>query len=196
MNMKILQCAIPGVFIIEPDAGGNRPADPWGLAELNLMCKPVQSSTSFSKKKGTIHGLHYQAEPFGEKKMIRCMLGAVFNIIVDLRMGSENYLKWISMELSDRSNKVLFVPEGLAHGFMTIRDNTEVFVEVSQFYRPQHARGIRWDDPVFGFKWPMELRAISDRDGSFPDFTPDDSWRQENVFENMTSPEDAAALTK
>lgn len=195
MSMKILRSALEGVFIIEPAADGKPAADNW--CEAGPSCRPVQSSILFSKKKGTLHGLYYQAEPFGEKKMIRCTMGAVCNIVVDLRPESENYLKWISVDLSDRSGKTLFVPEGMAHGFMTIRDNTEIFMEVSQFYRPQFARGIRWDDPAFGFKWPMDVRAISPRDSSFPDFVPQLSGEQERELETVISPEDTeAALTK
>jgi len=114
--------------------------------------------------------MHFQTVPYEEAKLIRCTRGAVYDVIIDLRLGSPTFKQHLALVLSAENGKMLYVPEGLAHGFQTLEDNTEVFYQMSQFYAPEHARGIRWNDPAFGIEWPPEERIILERDQSYPDF--------------------------
>ena len=124
----------------------------------------VQCNISFNKKKGTLRGMHLQVEPYAEAKLVRCTQGAIYDAIVDLRPDSETYKQWIGVELTADNRKALYVPEGFAHGFQTLADNTEVFYQMSQFYAPECARGYRWNDPGFGINWPEEISVISEKD--------------------------------
>ena len=130
----------------------------------------VQCNISFNKKKGTLRGMHCQAAPYEEAKLIRCSMGAIFDVIIDIRSNSNTYKKWVSVELTDENRKMIYVPKGFAHGFLTLVDNTEVFYQMSEFYCPDHVRGFRWDDPAFGIEWPSDVQVISDRDRCYPDF--------------------------
>ncbi len=131
----------------------------------------VQCNISFNKKKGTLRGMHYQAPPYQEAKLIRCTAGAIYDVIIDLRQNSETYKEWIAVELTAENRKMLYVPEGFAHGFQTLMDNTEVFYQMSEFYIPPYSRGIRWNDPQFKIIWPeAEERVISLKDQTYPDF--------------------------
>ncbi|MGQ9570723.1 MAG: dTDP-4-dehydrorhamnose 3,5-epimerase, partial [Thermodesulfovibrionales bacterium] len=132
-----------------------------------LVANIVQSNVSFSKKAGTLRGMHYQVAPFEETKLIRCVKGAIYDVIIDLRLNSPTYKHWIAVELTEDNYKMLYVPEGFAHGFQTLTDNVEVFYHVSQFYSPESERGIRWNDPQFGIIWPeVDKRIISDKDSN------------------------------
>jgi dTDP-4-dehydrorhamnose 3,5-epimerase len=130
----------------------------------------VQCSVSFNKIKGTLRGMHFQAGPYGEAKVIRCTRGAIYDVIIDLRLGSPTFKQHFTIVLSAENGTMLYVPEGFAHGFQTLEDNTEVFYQMSQFYTPDHARGVRWNDPAFGIEWPEDERMILERDQSYPDF--------------------------
>jgi dTDP-4-dehydrorhamnose 3,5-epimerase len=130
----------------------------------------VQCNISFNKKKGTLRGMHYQSDPYSEAKLVRCTHGALYDVIIDLRPDSSTFLEWISVELTAENRKMLYIPKNFAHGFQTLADDTEVFYQMSEFYSPEHARGIRWNDPQFGIKWPTEVQVISHRDDSYPDF--------------------------
>ncbi len=130
----------------------------------------VQCNISFNKKKGTLRGLHFQKDPYEETKLVRCTLGAICDVIVDLRSSSETFKQWVSVELTAHNGKMLYVPEGFAHGFQTLEDNTEIFYQMSEFYNPESASGVRWNDPAFGIQWPEDERAISEKDRQFPDF--------------------------
>jgi dTDP-4-dehydrorhamnose 3,5-epimerase len=130
----------------------------------------VQCSVSFNKIKGTLRGMHFQAEPYEEAKVIRCTRGAIYDVIIDLRLGSPTFKQHFTIVLSAENGKMLYIPEGFAHGFQTLEDNTEVFYQMSQFYTPDHARGVRWNDPAFGIEWPADERMILERDRSYPDF--------------------------
>ncbi len=130
----------------------------------------TQCNVSFNSHKATLRGMHYQAEPVREVKLIRCTAGAIFDAIVDLRAGSPTYRQWTGVELSARNRRLLYVPEGFAHGYLTLTENTEVFYQVSEFYSPGYERGIRWNDPAFRIQWPIEPLIISPRDASHPDF--------------------------
>jgi len=130
----------------------------------------VQCNVSFNPQKGTLRGMHYQQEPFREVKVVRCIAGAIFDAIVDLRPDSSTYREWSWVELSAQNGRSLYVPEGFAHGYLTLTENTEVFYQVSEFYSPGHERGIRWNDPAFRIQWPIEPLIISPKDASHPDF--------------------------
>jgi dTDP-4-dehydrorhamnose 3,5-epimerase len=130
----------------------------------------AQCSTSFNEHAGTLRGLHYQAEPDCECKLVRCTRGSIYDVIVDLRADSETYCHWFAVELSADDARQLYVPKGLAHGFQTLTDDSEVAYQISHAYVPEQARGVRWDDPAFGIEWPEAERTMSDRDRSYPDF--------------------------
>lgn len=130
----------------------------------------VQCSTSFNRAKGTLRGMHYQTAPNEECKLVQCISGSTYHVIIDLRERSDTHLQWTSVRLSSGKKNLLYVPEGLAHGFLTLEDNCEVHYQMSEFYQPDSAAGIRWNDPAFGVEWPDDVLEISDRDESFPDF--------------------------
>jgi dTDP-4-dehydrorhamnose 3,5-epimerase len=135
-----------------------------------LNPRVLQCSVSFSARQGTLRGLHYQVAPFEEAKQVRCTRGALYDVVVDLRSGSPTFRRWFGALLTADNRTMLYVPEGVAHGFLTMVDDTEVFYQISEFYAPECARGVRWDDPAFGIEWPARPLVISDRDRSHPDF--------------------------
>jgi dTDP-4-dehydrorhamnose 3,5-epimerase len=132
----------------------------------------AQCSLSFNKRKGTLRGMHYQAEPHAEVKLVRCTSGAIYDVILDLRPASPTYCKWFAIELTAANRKMLYIPEGIAHGFQTLADNTEVFYQISVSHHPESARGVRWNDPLFSIEWPVRDLILSERDRSFPDRRP------------------------
>lgn len=140
------------------------------MEENGLKGEIVQANTSFSFKKGTLRGMHYQVPPYEEAKIIRCVKGAIYDVIIDLRPGSAGYKKWIGTELTSDNYKMLYVPEGFAHGFITLTDNVEVYYNVTAFYTPGAEKGIRWNDPLFNIKWPVDPVVISAKDREHPDF--------------------------
>ena len=131
----------------------------------------VQCNISYNKKKGTLRGMHFQAAPHEEAKLVRCTRGAIYDVILDLRVESATYKKWISVELTADNRKMLYVPEGFAHGFQTLEDDSEVFYQMSTFYHPDSAKGVRWNDPEFGIEWPDRAPIISDRDRLYHNFS-------------------------
>ncbi len=140
-----------------------------------LNRKLAQCSISFNKKGGTLRGIHYQAPPHAEAKLIRCTMGAIYDVIIDLRPDSNTFKEWIALELTAQNRQMLYVPEGCAHGFQTLMDNTEVFYQMSQFFKDKFARGVRWNDPAFAIAWPIDNPIICERDRAFPDFQVDES---------------------
>ena len=140
--------------------------------EHGLNHNLVQCNISYNRKKGTLRGMHFQAYPHEEAKLVRCTMGMLFDVIIDLRPRSATSMQWIGVELSAENRKVLYIPEGFAHGFQTLEDNTEVFYQMSEFYFPEVARGVRWNDPQFNIKWPDDEPIISPNDQSFADFDP------------------------
>jgi len=168
---------LPGAYVIElrklqDDRGFF--ARSWcekEFEEQGLVARVVQANVSFNIKKGTLRGMHYQAPPYAETKLVRCTRGAIFDVIIDLRRDSPAYMQWIGVELSADNYKMLFVPEQFAHGFQTLQDNSEVTYQVSQFYTPGSERGIRYSDPAFGIAWPLAVEVISNKDQSWPDFS-------------------------
>ena len=135
-----------------------------------LNSKIVQCSLSFNTKKGTLRGMHYQVSPFAECKTIRCTRGRVFDVIIDLRTDSPSYMSHSSLVLSAENNVMMYIPEGCAHGFLTLEDESEVFYQMSQAYHPKAARGVRWDDAAFNIHWPDEVTVINDPDSSYPNY--------------------------
>jgi dTDP-4-dehydrorhamnose 3,5-epimerase len=140
------------------------------FAQQGLAARMVQASVSYNKKKGTLRGMHYQAYPSEEARLVRCTRGATFNAVVDLRPHSPTFLRHLSLILTAEKHTAVYVPPGCALGFQTLEDDTEVFYQMSTFYAPAYARGFRWDDPAFGLQWPDDDRIILDRDKTYPDF--------------------------
>ena len=141
----------------------------------------VQCNVSYNKKKGTLRGMHYQAAPYEEAKLVRCTMGGIYDVIIDLRPDSPTYCQWVAVTLHGfnfsthslihpSTHKLLYIPEGFAHGFLTLADNTEVFYQMSEFYMPEYAKGVRWNDKAFDIEWPCDIQMISERDGNYPDF--------------------------
>jgi dTDP-4-dehydrorhamnose 3,5-epimerase len=139
--------------------------------KIGVNANIAQANVSFNKKKGTLRGMHYQAAPYEEVKLVRCTRGAIYDVIIDIRPDSPTYKQWIGVELREDSYMMMCVPERFAHGFQTLEDNTEVVYQVSQFYTAGSERGIRYNDPAFQIHWPLEVRIISEKDGSWPDYS-------------------------
>jgi dTDP-4-dehydrorhamnose 3,5-epimerase len=136
-----------------------------------LTGRLVQCNLSYNRWAGTLRGLHYQAEPFAEVKLVRCTRGALWDVILDVRPASPTRGQWLGVELTAENHHQLYVPEGFAHGFITLQDDAEAAYQVSQAYTPGMERGIRWDDPAFQIQWPRQLRVISEKDAGWPDFS-------------------------
>ncbi len=167
---------LPGVFEIhlEPKADERGFfARSWCQKEFEshgLNSKVVQCSISFNARKGTLRGLHYQAAPYAETKIVRCTQGAIYDVAVDLRPQSPTFRNWTAVVLSASNHSMLYIPEGCAHGFLTLEDDTEIVYQMSEFHNAESARGVRWDDPAFQIEWPAEVKVISERDRTYPNF--------------------------
>ena len=130
--------------------------------------KVVQCNVSFNKKKGTLRGMHYQAAPNAEAKLVRCSSGSVYDVVIDLRPQSPTFKQWIPVVLRSSDRNMIYVPKGCAHGFLTLEDDTEIFYQMSEFYSAESSRGVRWNDPAFAIKWPLPPAVISERDAGYP----------------------------
>jgi dTDP-4-dehydrorhamnose 3,5-epimerase len=165
---------LKGVFIITPEKREDHRgffARAWCKKEFEthgLNTDLVQVNVGFSKKQGTLRGMHFQTEPYEECKLVRCTMGEIVDVVIDLRPDSPTHKQWISVELSADNRTMLYVPEGFAHGYLTLVDNTEVAYQTSQFYEPGHAKGVRFDDPAFGITWPRTVDVISEADRNWP----------------------------
>lgn len=174
--MRFIETELKGAFIIEPE----RLEDERGFfarsfcknefKEHGLNDNLAQCNISFNKTKGTMRGMHLQIPPKEEAKLVRCTMGAIYDVIVDLRKDSSTYKKHIGETLTPENRKMLYIPEGFAHGFITLKDNTEVFYQMSEFYAPDHAVGYRYNDPAFNIDWPIDIAVISERDRNYTDF--------------------------
>lgn len=140
------------------------------LAAQGLNAVMAQASVSENPRRGTLRGLHYQAPPHDEAKLVSCLRGTIWDVMVDLRPKSSTFRDWYAEELSGERSRALYMPEGFAHGFLTVSDDVLVLYEVSEFYTPSHARGVRWNDPAFAIDWPFAPLVINERDASYPDF--------------------------
>ncbi|MGA8406724.1 MAG: dTDP-4-dehydrorhamnose 3,5-epimerase [Candidatus Acidiferrales bacterium] len=138
--------------------------------EHGLDSRLVQCSISYNTYKGTLRGMHYQAAPFAETKVVRCTQGAIYDVVLDLRPQSATYKSWISAVLTAENRDMIYIPKGCAHGFLTLQDATEVYYQMSELYDAESARGVRWDDPAFRIVWPEKVAVISERDRTYPDF--------------------------
>lgn len=175
--MIFLDTPLDGVFVIEPELIVDERgffARTWCEQEFavrGLETRLVQCSISFNKHSGTLRGLHYQAPPHEEVKIVRCTAGAIFDVIVDLRPGLPTFARHYAVVLSASNRRILYVPRGFAHGFQTLEPETEVAYQMSEFHRPDASRGVRWDDPSFAIPWPAaQNRIIAHRDRTYPDF--------------------------
>ena len=130
----------------------------------------VQCNISYNKKKRTLRGMHYQVAPYEEAKLVSCIKGAMYDVIIDLRPDSPTYCQWIGAELTQKNYTMMYIPEGFAHGFQTLEVDTIIFYQMSEFYHPKSARGIRWNDPAFGIEWQIPQPILSERDKSFQNF--------------------------
>ena len=179
--MKLVPTLLADAFVVELELVGDergwfaRTFDAAVFERLGLDARVSQANASFNARAGTLRGMHYQAEPHGEAKLVRCTRGAIYDVIVDLRPESATFTRWFGVELRVGGAASLFVPAGFAHGFQTLADDTEVHYQMSYHYGPEAARGVRWDDPVFGIEWPEPPaggRVISARDAEYPAFRP------------------------
>jgi dTDP-4-dehydrorhamnose 3,5-epimerase len=172
--MKFRELVVGGTYLVEPEpARDDRGffARTFCIRELEQLGAPlsiVQSSISYNEIRGTLRGMHYQREPYGEVKLVRCTQGAILDVVVDVREGSPTYLAFCAEELSADNRRALYIPRGCAHGFLTLTDGAEVLYDISAFYRPEAAAGLRWDDPAIGIKWPFSPVRVSARDNAYP----------------------------
>ena len=172
--MKFIATKLKGAWIVEPEPHGDargffartfcaREFEANGLATTFAQC-----SVSLNRARGTLRGLHLQIAPACEAKLVRCTSGALYDVIVDLRPDSPTFLQHLGVELTARNRRALYIPEMFAHGFQTLEDDTEVFYQISEFYAPELARGLRSDDPKLGIQWPLPIATISDKDRNWP----------------------------
>jgi dTDP-4-dehydrorhamnose 3,5-epimerase len=169
---------LAGAFVIEldllRDERGHfaRTFDAAEFTERGLDPTVVQCNTSFNARRGTLRGMHYQADPDGEAKLVRCTRGSLYDVAVDLRPDSETYCRWFGVELSADNARMLYIPRGMAHGFQTLEDAVEVHYQMSHLYVAAQGRGVRFDDPAFQIEWPLADPIVSERDRQFADFRP------------------------
>ena len=175
--MIFSETELPGAFVIDLEKIEDERgffARAWCQRELRdhgLESRIAQCNMSFNKRKGTLRGMHFQRPPHEEVKLIRCIRGALYDVIIDLRPESAANKRWIGVELTAENRRMLYVPRGFAHGFQTLEEDTETFYMVSEFYTPGAESGVRWDDPSFGIDWPLPPSEISDKDQQWTDFS-------------------------
>ena len=178
--MSFIATKLPGAFVIEPtrfeDERGFL-ARAWSVREFaahELEAPFAECNISFNRRKGTLRGMHFQRAPHAQAKLVRCTRGALYDVIIDLRVDSPTFKEWIGVELTEENRLMLYVPEGFAHGFQTLVNNTELYYQMSNVYVPEAADGVRWNDPAFRIEWPDNddaERIIIARDQQYPDFT-------------------------
>jgi dTDP-4-dehydrorhamnose 3,5-epimerase len=174
--MRFEATKIPGLFLVDPEPLEDERgffARTWCRREFaahGLNPDLAQCSISFNRRRGTLRGMHHQLPPHAEAKLVRVTRGAIFDVAVDLRPESPTFRGWFGCELTDANRRMLYVPEGMAHGFLTLADTTEVAYQISAFHRPEASHGVRWDDPAFAIRWPERPAVISERDRAYPDF--------------------------
>ncbi len=168
--MLFTETKLKGAFIIDIESREDERgffARSWcedEFREHGLNPRLAQCNISFNKKRGTLRGMHYQVAPFAEAKVVRCTMGAMYDVIIDLRPNSPTFKQWVSVELTAENRRALYIPEDFAHGLQTLSDDTEVFYQMSEFYHPECARGVRWNDDAFGITWPVLDMVISEND--------------------------------
>jgi dTDP-4-dehydrorhamnose 3,5-epimerase len=175
--MKFTPTQLKGAYVVEPvllsdDRGFF--ARTWCRREFRdrgLNPDMVQCNVSFNKIKGTLRGMHHQVAPHEEAKLVRCTTGAIYDVILDLRPDSRTYKAWAAFKLSADNRKMIYIPEGFSHGFMTLEDNTEIFYQMAAYYTPECNTGVRWNDPAFNISWPAKPVVISEKDSNYPDYS-------------------------
>jgi dTDP-4-dehydrorhamnose 3,5-epimerase len=175
--MRFAETGIAGVVVVDIEPHGDergafaRLQCPDEFAAAGHPFDPAQTSLSRNPPAGVLRGLHYQPAPYAETKLVRAVRGRIFDVALDLRPASATYRRWVAQELSADNARALLIPEGVAHGFLTLEPNTDVLYQISPAFQPGHEAGVRWDDPAFAIDWPAEPRLISDRDANYPDYT-------------------------
>ena len=175
--MKLTETNIPGAFVVDIEFGEDERgffARTWdeklcadrGLSPSHM----VQSSTSLNHKRGTLRGMHFQKSPYSEAKPVRCTRGAIYYVWLDLRPATRPYTKWVAVELTAENRSALYIPEGCAHGFQTLEDETEILYMMSAYFQPNSEGGVRYDDPAFAIRWPLMPTLVSERDRTWPDW--------------------------
>jgi len=168
--------SLPGAFLVELERREDERgffARTWcrhEFEQMGLNADLVQCSVSYNRRRGTLRGMHWQAAPWAEAKLLRCSRGTIWDVIVDLRPNSPTYTQHVGVELTAESGRALYIPEGMAHGFVTLEYECEVSYQMTQFYEPAAARGARWNDPAFGIEWPISNPILHPRDATYPDF--------------------------
>ena len=182
--MKFSETSLPGAYVIDVERHEDERgwfARAWCRREFEnhgLNGSIAQANLSQNRRRGTVRGLHWQVAPYAECKLVRCTRGAIFDAIADLRPDSPTYRSWVGVELTAANNRMLLVPEGFAHGFQTLEDDTQVFYQVTQFYAPESERGARYDDPAFGIEWPLAATEMSQKDLSWDPFDAGNGGRE------------------
>lgn len=172
--MKFISTDIPDLYVIElefrEDERGHfaRTFANEEFAKQKIEFDIVHINRSFTKEKGVLRGMHFQTAPKEEGKIITCLQGAVFDVAIDMRVGSPTYKKWFGVELNDENQKLFYLPKGFAHGFQTLTEHCDMQYLMSEVYSPEHASGVRWNDPVFGIEWPFNHPKMSDKDKEWP----------------------------
>jgi dTDP-4-dehydrorhamnose 3,5-epimerase len=175
-DMQFTPTSLGDAYIVEPERRSDDRgffARTWcqrAFTAQGLDANLVQCNVSFNYQKGTLRGMHFQLPPFAETKLVRCTQGAIYDVIIDLRPDSPTFQQWVGVELTAANGKALYVPKGFAHGFQTLTDDAEVFYQMSAFYEPGYAGGLRWNDPTFKIDWPMAVTVIADRDRTYADY--------------------------
>jgi len=174
--MKFTETCFDGIFFIDLE----RNEDQRGFFARSFCTREfaahglpgsfVQCNISYNRRRGTLRGMHYQVAPFEEGKLVRATRGSILDVVLDVRRSSATFREWSSFELSEETGRALYIAPGFAHGFQTLTDDAEVLYQMTEFYDPQSARGVRWDDPAFGIEWPIASPVLSERDAGFPDF--------------------------
>lgn len=171
--MIFIETMLKGAYIIDIEPHEDERgffARSWCADEFEkhgLNPRLSQSSISYNKNRGTLRGMHYQVTPFAEAKLVRCTMGVIYDVIIDLRADSLTFRQYLSVELNSQNHRALYIPKDFAHGFQTLTDNTEVFYQISEFFHPEYTRGVRWDDPAFGINWHILPPIISEQDASY-----------------------------
>jgi dTDP-4-dehydrorhamnose 3,5-epimerase len=176
--MTFEETSIPGVWTVDLE----RREDPRGFfartfcedefGDRGLLTRFVQCNLSSNARRGTLRGMHWQNDPKPEVKLVRCVRGSVYDVVIDLRRGSPAYCQWIGVELSAANGRALYIPAGVAHGFQTLEDNTDLYYHMGEFYDPALGAGVRWNDPAFGIAWPIADPVLSEKDAAYPDYYP------------------------
>jgi dTDP-4-dehydrorhamnose 3,5-epimerase len=175
--MLFTETRLQGAYIIDPERIEDergffaRTWDRHEFASHGLNTNLAQCNISYNARRGTLRGMHYQAAPYEETKLVRCTAGTIYDVIIDLRPGSPTLRQWLAVELSAANRRMLYIPPGYAHGFQTLEHHSEVFYQMAEFYAPNYGRGVRWNDPAFGIEWPeIEQRILAERDATYADY--------------------------